>query len=92
MLLNTKAASLSFACTAAILYLLCALFVYLSPLAFLALINTWAHGIDLTEIAASRPFTATAFFTGLISIFVVSFLTGAVFSIIYNKLGGLSKT
>ncbi|MBI5885688.1 MAG: hypothetical protein HZB85_03795 [Deltaproteobacteria bacterium] len=90
-MLNTKVVSLSFALTVVLLYLLCALFVYLSPIGFLAFINTWAHGIDLTGIAASRPFTAADFLIGLVSIFIASFLTGAVFSVIYNRLSGETK-
>lgn len=90
-MLNTKVVSLSFALTAVLFNLLCALFAYLSPITFLALINTWAHGTDLTKIAASGPPTAAGFLIGIISIFIVSFFAGAVFSIIYNKLIGETK-
>jgi len=90
-MLNTKVVSLSFAITVVLIYLLCALFAYLSPLVFLALINTWAHGVDLTKIIVSGPPTAAGILIGIISIFIVSYFAGAVFSVIYNKLCGETK-
>lgn len=90
-MLNTKAISLSFAFTISILYLVCALFVYLWPLGFLSIINTWLHGIDLTIIAVARPFTFSGFFLGLISLFIASCAMGVVFSALHNALSGHEK-
>lgn len=90
-MLNTKAVSLSFAITMVILYLLCALFVYISPQAFLAFLNNWAHGMDLTMIVSPRPFTFTSFIIGLVSIFIASLVFGYLFSAIYNALSRTAK-
>lgn len=43
-----------------------------------------AHSIDLTGIASTKPITLTGFFIGFITIFIVSYITGAIFTGIYN--------
>lgn len=83
-MLNIKSVSLSLAVTMEILYLACALFSYLFPKGILLLFNTWAHSIDLTGIASTKPITLAGFFIGFITIFIVSYLTGAIFTGIYN--------
>jgi len=84
--LNSKAVSLSFAVTMEIFYLVCAFFSYLFPNVILLLFNTWAHSIDLTKIASTKPPMFTDFFIGFISIFVFSYITGAIFTGIYNAV------
>ncbi len=69
-----------------IFYLVCALFSYLFPNAILLLFNTWAHSIDLTKIASTKPPIFTDFFIGFISIFVFSYIIGAIFTGIYNAI------
>ena len=85
-MLNSKAVSLSFAVTMEIVYLVCAFFSYLFPNVILLLFNTWAHSIDLTKIASTKPPMFTDFFIGFISIFVFSYITGAIFTGIYNAV------
>ncbi len=91
-MLNTKAISLSLAFTVSILYLVCALFVYLWPMGFVSIINTWLHGIDLTIIAAVRPYSPSGVFIGLISLFIASFVMGVIFSVLHNALRGHEKS
>ncbi len=90
-MLNAKAISLSFAATISILYLVCALFVYLWPMGFLSIINTWFHGIDLTIIAVAKPLALSGFFIGLVSIFIAGYVMAVVFSLIHNALSRFSK-
>lgn len=85
-MLNSKAVSLSFAVTMEVIYLVCALFSYLSPQGILLLFNTWAHSIDLTKIASTKPPMFADFFIGFISVFVFSYITGAIFTGIYNAV------
>ena len=85
-MLNSKAVSLSFAVTMEIFYLICAFFSDLFPNGILLLFNTWAHSINLTKIASTKPPMFTDFFIGFISIFVFSYITGAIFTGIYNAI------
>jgi hypothetical protein len=62
----------------------CALAFYFFGSAALELFNTWAHGVDLSKIAASSPRTAAGFFVGLVSVFIFSYLSAALFALIYN--------
>lgn len=84
-MLKTKAVSLSLTLTTDILYLLCAFLVYTWPMGFIAYLNAWFHGVDLTLIASQRPFTVIGLLTGLITISAASLVAGTLFSMIYNK-------
>ncbi|MBI5560511.1 MAG: hypothetical protein HY883_04490 [Deltaproteobacteria bacterium] len=86
-MLDSRTVSLSLAITVEFLYLACALFFYLFPEAALFFFNTWLHGIDLMAIASGRPVAAWGFFVGSVSVFAVSYVTGAIFAGIYNALG-----
>lgn len=83
-MLDSRVVSLSLAITMVMAYLVCAFFVYLFPTGTLLFFNTWFHGIDLTKIASSRPMAFIDFIIGFISTFLVSYLTGAIFTVIYN--------
>jgi len=91
-MLNTKAVALSFTITVALFYLLCAFFANILPQGFLAFFNTWLHGIDLSIVASKKIFTLGEFLFGLVSISAVSWITGAVFSVLYNALNRISKS
>lgn len=90
-MLNTKAVSISLILTADIVYLLCAFLVYISPVGFIAYLNSWFHGVDLTLIASQRPLTVIGLLTGLITISAASLMAGALFSMIYNKLSRIHE-
>lgn len=90
-MLNARAVSISLILTADILYLLCAFLVYISPVGFIAYLNSWFHGVDLTLIASQRPLTIIGLLTGLITISAVSLMAGALFSMIYNKLSRIHE-
>lgn len=88
-MLENKVVSLSFAVTAAIVYLVCAFFFYLFPEGSLDFFNTWFHGIDLAKAASNRAITAGGFFIGLISVFIASYIAGTIFTALYNSFGRL---
>ncbi len=72
------------AITAAIVYLVCALAVYLWPGGTLEFFNAWFHGLDLNALKSTKPFTFGTFLYGLGSAALAAFLAGAVFAMSYN--------
>ncbi|MBI5599234.1 MAG: hypothetical protein HY890_05785 [Deltaproteobacteria bacterium] len=86
-MLNARVVSLSLAVTTEVIYLSCAVLSYVSPKGVIWFFSTWIHALDLTAIVSSKPFAAADFFTGFVSIFIASYLTGMVFTYVYNAAG-----
>ncbi|MBI3754622.1 MAG: hypothetical protein HY265_00460 [Deltaproteobacteria bacterium] len=83
-MLNSKAVSLSLSLTSAVLYIACAIAFMLFPIGTLKFFNTWFHALDLTTIASAKPTSLLNIIIGLVSIMIVSAVTGAIFTAIYN--------
>ncbi|MEK6917067.1 MAG: DUF5676 family membrane protein [Nanoarchaeota archaeon] len=82
--LNPKVVSFSLVVVSAILSLVCALLLALSPETSLKFFGSIFHGIDMTKIAASV--TVSGVLTGLVAIVILAFVTGWMFAVIYNYL------
>lgn len=85
--MNPCAVGGALAITAAIVYLACALAVYLWPGGTLEFFNAWFHGLDLNALKTTKPFTFGTLLYGLGSAAVTAFLAGAVFAVSYNLIG-----
>jgi len=69
--------------TTAVIYTLCSFFITVLPSLSLKIFNIWFHGMDLTRLATSK-ITLNAFILGLVTLTLVSYLTGILFAWIYN--------
>ena len=70
----------------AVLDVVCAVAVILSPDDTIAVFNTWFHGLDLKLLMppGGKPVTLTQVVSGVVSAAVVSFLGGAILASCYN--------
>ena len=82
--LNPKVVSISLVVVSAILSLICALLLALSPEVSLKFFGSIFHGIDMNKIATS--ITVSNVLIGLIAIVIIAFVTGWLFAVIYNYL------
>ncbi|MBI5345348.1 MAG: hypothetical protein HZB83_08480 [Deltaproteobacteria bacterium] len=85
-MLNSRVVSLSFSLTMELIYVVCALFSYIAPDAVLYIVNTWVHAIDVTKIIAPKAMGLGGLIMGFITIFIGSYIAGAVFTAVYNAL------
>mgnify|MGYP001603824989 FL=1 len=81
--LNNKIVGFALATTSAILYLICAVFIWLFPKGTMNYANYMLHNIDLGSIA-SKTMTLGNTIIGLILIFVSGYLVGILFASLYN--------
>ena len=82
--LNIRRVALSLAVVSAILYLACALLVFIAPNFAVTLFSNLFHGVDITTTAKAVTFLGTLL--GLIEIVVYSLIAGGLFALVYNKL------
>ncbi len=75
------------ALTAGTISLICALAVYLFQDGMIGFVNSWFHGLDLTLIKSSKPWTWSDFSYGLFGVSLSGFLSGVVFAGFYNLVG-----
>lgn len=75
------------ALTTGTISLVCALAVFLFPDGMIGFVNTWFHGLDLTLIKSSKPWTFGEFAYGLFGATLTGFLSGLVFACCYNLVG-----
>lgn len=82
------------AITAAVLYGVCAFAVAVWPAGTLAFFKLAMHGLDLEPLlpAAGLRFSWGGFFCGLAGLAIATFVAGALFTWIYNVLGGHRRT
>lgn len=71
--------------TSAALYTICAILIAWQPQQTLTFINMWLHGITLQPLMISYQFTIGRFLTGLISITLAGYITGALFAFFYQR-------
>ena len=84
--LNAKAMALSFGILAALIYLVCWLFVAIFPLeAIIKVSNSMLHAIDISSIASKDTGFAESLL-GFIIVVLGSMAVGYVFAIAYNRL------
>ncbi len=67
----------------AVIYSICAFFVWIAPITTLKFFNSWFHAIDLTKIASTISFSS--FLIGLVSSVVSAMLVALLAIIVYNK-------
>lgn len=85
--LNTNQVGLSLAIVFAIIYILCAILVAILPLQTIITYSNYVmHGIDITTIAA-KTISPVGLIIGIIEIFVLGYIAGALFAFFYNWLG-----
>lgn len=65
------------------LYLICALWTLTSRSSFMGVMNTWAHGIDVSALPAKTPSFGNLA-AGLVTFVVVAWITGYAFAVVYN--------
>lgn len=82
MRLNIKALALASGFGTVIFYAVCCLLFAVSPGFMVYLFSRVAH-VDLTVF--TKVFDWGNFFIGLIAIFIIGYLTGALFAWLYNK-------
>lgn len=85
--LNLFRAGSALAITAGTFNLICALAVFLFPDGTISFVNAWAHGLDLTMIKSSKPWTLEEFTYGLFGVTLTGFLSGVMFAFCYNLVG-----
>ena len=69
----------------AIMSLICAILVYIFPNGMISLANNIAHGIDFSQIAKTS-FSWGRVIVGIIETFIIGFIGGWLFGLIYNKI------
>lgn len=75
------------ALTAALLSVICAAAVYLSPQGTLEFVNSWTHGLDLTALRSERAWTLGGLALGLFNVSLTGFTVGVLFACCYNLVG-----
>lgn len=85
MKFNPTALANTFAITTGIFFVLCRVLVGLFPGMMFTIAQSWFHGIALTKFDSSG-LTMSAFLTGLISSMVLAWVTGYLFTKVYNLM------
>jgi len=83
MKLDQKTVANTLAVLGAVFFLGCYLLVLVLPDLYKSIAQSWMHGIDLSLIW--KPRTGN-FLTGLVSFTLVSWISGWVFAVLYNKM------
>ena len=83
--LKTKRVALSLAGVSAILYIACALLIFVVPNLTIKLFSYIFHGINISSIT-DKSITLTGTLIGLVEIVIYALITGALFAWIYNKI------
>ena len=71
-----------------ILSLACAFLLALTPEVTIKFFGSVFHGIDISSIQA--PVTLSGVVTGLVAIIIITFVSGWLFTIIYNRLSKIA--
>lgn len=77
---NPLRTGIAAALTAAVVSVVCAVAVYLSPLGTVRFVNSWTHGLDLMVLRTDEPLTAGRFILGLFNVSLTAFVVGALFA------------
>ncbi|MBI2542267.1 hypothetical protein HYV80_06165 [Candidatus Woesearchaeota archaeon] len=84
--LNQKAVALAFGMTAALVYIICIVFVAVFPLETVAAVgNYFVHGIDISSIA-EKSINIGKSIIGLVVVSISSAVAGYIFALFYNLI------
>lgn len=86
MNLNANKFSLSGAGTVAILYVVCALVVWLAPDLASKLIGNVTHLVNIQQLLAGAEITLQGVLLGLVQVVVYTYIALFIFAWLYNKL------
>jgi hypothetical protein len=75
------------AIVAAVLYVLCAIFVAVAPGISLAVLRAWFHGVQLTTLAGAGM-SAGGIMLGITTWVATAWVSAAALAALYNRLGG----
>lgn len=86
-MINKNKVALSAGLTGAIMYIFCAIFVWILPDLSLKLIGWLAHLVNLQEkLSGNVTLTIGGVATGLIEVFIYLYVVGWIFAGVYNRL------
>jgi len=71
--------------TSLVVYVLCALSIWLWPDASTQFFADWFHAFDLTQLPKPQPLTLGVFLKGLIEVTIFGYLIGVLFAAIHNS-------
>lgn len=72
------------AATIGVIYLVCALSIFLVPNLAFTIARSWFHGVTLSEFSRTN-FTLVSFVTGLVSSTLGGWLLGYIYAYFYNQ-------
>jgi hypothetical protein len=75
------------AIVAALLYVLCAIFVAVAPGISLAVLRSWFHGVELSLLAGAGM-SAGGLMLGITTLVATAWVSAAALAALYNRLGG----
>lgn len=86
-MLSKNKVALSAGLTGAIMYIFCAIFVWILPDLSLKLVGWLAHMINLQEkLSGNMTLTIGGVVAGSIEVFIYLYVVGWIFAAVYNKL------
>ena len=80
---DPKATANALAVVAGALYLICAVWTLISRSSFMGVMNTWAHGIELSALPAKTLDIGTLLI-GFVTFVLAAWVTGYAFAYTYN--------
>jgi hypothetical protein len=83
--INAFSAGIATAVTLAVLSTVCAAALAIWPDGTMAFFNSFVHGLDLTSLRSTQPFSLFRFMSGLAGLVLVGFAFGALFAFAYNS-------
>ena len=80
---DPKATANALAVVAGGLYLVCAVWTLISRSSYMGVMNTWAHGIELSALPSKTPDMGTLLI-GFVTFVLAAWVTGYAFAYTYN--------
>lgn len=80
---DPKATANALAVVSGALYLICAVWTLTSKASFMGVMNTWAHGVDLSALPSKTP-DVGVLLIGLVTFVLAAWVTGYAFAYLYN--------
>lgn len=86
-MVNTRNCANALALTCALLYVACAVFVAVLPAAYLWVLNSWSHGMDLATLYdPTKVLNFAMVAAGFVTFTIFGWLSGALCALLYNRL------
>ena len=85
MTFNQNRLGLAVSGTFGVLYIVCALFVWVAPEAALSLLSWLTHIVNVDKFAGDVALTPAGFFAGLAQVVLYSYVAGWLFGWFYNN-------